>query len=266
MAKGTAIKARHQRSLTTILRALVAKQHAVALFNILRFCDRPVDFLKRYLARGGGVYPDAYTIKTPIGPVRITVFTPDDVMTINEIFFRLDYQVDNRPKIYVDFGSNVGISTLYWLSRNRENFVYCFEPLPQNVERLTINLAGFEDRYALQPVAVGETEGMVEFGWEPTGRYGGIGRDLASSMMVKCVDSNSEIRRILDKHGRIGVLKIDIESLEKELTVRIPQEDCEKIELMVIEKFFDENPHPATHALRWREPITRLERHSLNAG
>lgn len=260
MTRGKVLKATHQRSLKSVMNALVSKQHALALFNMFRLCDRPLDFLKRYLARSGGSYPDVYTVVTPIGPVKITVFTPDDIMTINEIFFRLDYKVGRERNICVDFGSNIGISTLYWLTRNKGNFVYCYEPLPQNIERLRDNLRGFEDRYELRPVAVGEHNGTVDFGWEPTGRYGGIDRNLDSTMSVECVDSNDQIRQILKQHGRIGVLKIDIESLEEELVVRIPSEECRNIDLILIEKSFRENPHPSTHVWSWREPITRLER------
>jgi FkbM family methyltransferase len=218
----SAPKASHRRSPAVIAKALISGNHLTALANIFRLCDRPVTFLRRRLARGGGTYPDLFNVKTPIGRVGITVFTPDDIMTVNEIFFRGDYPADTKKHVYVDFGSNVGISALHWLSRNPENFAYCFEPLPQNVEKFQKNVTAFADRLELNPVAVGFEDGEVEFAWEPTGRYGGIGMKFASKLQVPCVDSNAQIRRILDKHGRIGLLKIDIESLERELTDRIP--------------------------------------------
>jgi FkbM family methyltransferase len=261
VAAATEPRASHKRTPAIIATALVKEsgKHARALANIFRLCDRPATFLRRYL-RGGGTYPDRYTVKTPIGPVPITVFTPDDLMTINEIFFRGDYPGDTRERIYVDFGSNVGISTLFWLTRNARNFVYCYEPLPQNIERFRQNLAGFEEKFELHEVAVGIEDGEVEFGWEPTGRYGGIGLDFEKKIRVPCVDSNAQLSRILEKHGRIGVLKIDIESLERELTERILMEDAAKIDRIVVENKFPANPHAATHAMTWKRPITRFER------
>ncbi len=38
--------------------------------------------------------------------------------------------------VVVDFGSNIGISALYFLTRNQDIKVYLFEPVPQNILRL----------------------------------------------------------------------------------------------------------------------------------
>jgi FkbM family methyltransferase len=112
----------------------------------------------------------------------------------------------------------------------------------------------------LNPRAVGETDGKVEFGWEPSGRYGGIGKRFDKKLEVECIDSNRALREIIERHGRIGLLKIDIESFEREVTERIPRELAEKIDTIVIELKFDRNPHPATHEMTWRRPITTLRR------
>ena len=45
----------------------------------------------------------------------------------------------------VDFGSNIGISALYFLTRNPSVQVYLFEPVPSNIERLRENLKGYEN-------------------------------------------------------------------------------------------------------------------------
>jgi hypothetical protein len=133
-----------------------------------------LDFLSRYV-RNRGHYPADFRIRTPTGPVTLTAFTADDLLTINEIFFRGNYGDDQDAKVIVDFGSNIGISAAYFRSRNPDEFVYCHEPLPQNVERLRAHLKPFEGRYALNEFAVAMEDRTVEFGWEPTGRYRGIG-------------------------------------------------------------------------------------------
>jgi FkbM family methyltransferase len=121
-------------------------------------------------------------------------------------------------------------------------------------------LVKFAGRYHVDPRAVGEADGKVEFGWEPSGRYGGIGKTHDRRLEVECVDSNRALREIVARHGRIGLLKIDIESMEKEVTERIPRELAERIDTIVIELKFDRNPHPATHEMSWRRPITTLRR------
>lgn len=253
-------KASHKRSLHAVVNGLLSPRNVVAVIKIFGQCNRPIDFLRRYLSLGGGAYPVAFTISTPIGRVKATAFNADDVLTINEIFFRGDYGDSRKEEVIADFGSNVGLSALFFLSRNRRNFVYCFEPLPQNIERLKLNLKGFEDRCELNPVAVGLVDGNVEFGWEPTGRYGGIGRDLSNKIEVHCMDSNKALSRIADKHGRIDLLKIDIETLEQQVTERIPPELARKIGRITIEWQFQSNPQPTTHRMIWRRPITTLLR------
>ena len=252
-------KAHHKRSARAALQALVKPGNYTGLVKTFVNCSSPLDFLKRYL-RNAGDYPAQFRIRTPIGVVKLTAFFPDDVMTINEIFFRGDYGDDRKARVVVDFGSNIGISALYFLSRNPECSVYCFEPVAQNITRLKANLAGFEGRYVLREVAVATADGNVEFGCEPTGRYGGIGKKTLETIVVPAVDSNRALADILERHDRIDLLKIDIEELEYPITARITDEIAQRIGRIVIENHFPANPLPATHTMTYTRPITTLRR------
>ncbi len=178
------------------------------------------------------------------------MYSPDDVQTINEIYLRKDYYFEGVHKTVVDFGSNIGISALYFLSRTKDAFVYCFEPLLQNTERLNENLASYRDHFHLSEVAVGERNEIVSFGWEPTGRYGGVNRETDRTITVPCVDSNEQLQAIVDRHQRIDLLKIDIETLESVVTKRIPVELARKIGNIVVEYPFKDNPLPTTHRMK----------------
>lgn len=241
------------------VRAVLRSSNYSALWKIFALCGQPLDFLKRYLGRAAS-YPAVFDIRTPVGIIKVHVFTADDVLTVNEIFFRGDYGSGKGERIFVDFGSNIGISTLFFLSRAAQNYVYCFEPLAQNIERLKINLAPFEHRYALQEAAVAEHDGSVEFGWEPTGRYGGIGSSIGEMITVPALDSNRVLHDIIEERGQIDLLKIDIEMLEDELTRRIPDADAERIERIAVELRFPDNPLPRTHRMAYVRPITTLSR------
>jgi FkbM family methyltransferase len=241
------------------VRAILKPANYSGVLKTLRGCSSPMDFLRRYVLKSGK-YPVKFHIQTPIGAVSPTAFLPDDILTINEIFFRADYGDDRDARTVVDFGSNIGISALYFLSRNRECRVYCFEPLAQNVERLKVNLIGFEDRYELQEMAVATDDGVVEFGWEATGRYGGIGRPGLPTISVPAVDSNRVLKEIIKVRGEIDLLKIDIEELEYELTARIPSEIATRVRRIVVEQRFRANPLAATHRISYKHPITTFER------
>jgi FkbM family methyltransferase len=237
------------RELRSMVRAPFRKRHYIAASRMLSTYVHPVDSVARYLFIGFGEYPHLSLVNSPAGVLELNTYSWHDMLTINEIFCRLDYRSDSTDKIFVDFGSNIGISAAYFLSRSKDSYAYLFEPLRFNIERLRKNLQPFEGRYTLSEVAVGPSEGTVEFGWEETGRYGGVGMETGNSVSVRCVDSNKVLEGILAKHGRIDVLKIDIETLEEAVTTRIPLEIAKKIKKVYVEYAFASNPLSRTHRM-----------------
>ena len=101
------------------------------------------------------------------------------------LFCRWDYRIDPSDRVVVDFGSNIGISALYFhfLTHAPESFVYCFEPLPLNCERLKRTLKNYADRYYLSATAVAPYEGKANFSYEATGRYGSIGTKFPQQLL-----------------------------------------------------------------------------------
>jgi FkbM family methyltransferase len=136
------------------------------------------------------------------------------MLTLNEVFCRNDYPADSSLRVVLDVGSNIGISALYFLTRNRHSRCYLFEPSPNNVHRLRRQLAPFEGRYELAECAVADRDGEVTFGVEPTGRYGGIDVETGQSITVACRHINGVLAEILEKEGSIDIIKIDTEGAE----------------------------------------------------
>ena len=110
---------------------------------------------------------------------------------------------------------------------------------------------------------------MVEFGVEPTGRYGGVGIAGMETIQVACRDAIRVLTEILDAHGRIDVLKIDIEALEKEILLGLPERILRKIRKIFIEQSFDRNPllglfdyeqHGSVARFRLREQVPGAQR------
>jgi FkbM family methyltransferase len=118
-----------------------------------------------------------------------------------------------------------------------------------NVSRLKDNLKTFDGRFFLHECAVGLKDGTVEFGWEDTGRYGGIGLKKEHSTIVESADSNEILRKIIVAHGQIDILKIDIENFERELVERIPDDVAQRIDRLYVEFNFKNNPLSRTHRL-----------------
>lgn len=223
-----------KRKWKRILTAAWQKHHYVALGNILRLSGEPLTFLQRYVF-GGGEYPFRPRVTTPVGSVAAFCKCRDDVMTVNEIFYRLDYEVDEDFRTVVDIGSNIGLSALYFLTRNPDSFAYLFEPNPANHDGLKENLRDYRARYRLDTAAVARENGKARFGTEPTGRYGRIEGVRDAYIDVETKAMGDVLRSIIGERGGIDVLKIDTEGSEEELVKAIPEDLLPKIKLILCE-------------------------------
>ncbi len=225
----------YQRTKKGIFSAFFKKQFYIAFINIFRYFYSPLEVFLEYLFRSGS-YPREIFLKTPIGKQKMTLFCSDDMITAVECFGKLDYRAGRNISCVVDFGSNIGISALYFLTRNPKVKVYLYEPLPRNIERLKENLHGFENRYELDPVAVGLENGICSFGCEPTGRYGGLNKsEMKNQVDVQVKNANEIVRDILNKNPTIDILKIDIEGLEEDVINNLPPELLKKIDRIYAE-------------------------------
>jgi FkbM family methyltransferase len=215
-----------------------------------------------FFARGS--YPYDCQVRTPRGLVTVSLDSFHDMLTVNEIFCREDYAVGPELQTVVDIGSNIGVSALYFLTRNTDARVWLFEPNPRNAERLRHNLAGYEQRYVLEEKAVADFTGTTEFGVEDSGRYGGIGRDFGDKIQVDCVHVNDVLARVLDETGSIDVLKLDTEGYELATVKAIERGYVERIRHVYFE--FDQNPgpvHPDLFDSRYRNQTIRLTNRRL---
>jgi len=231
------------REISRILKATAGRHHYVALGNMFKNYPSSIGNLFRYLT-AKGAYPYEIQIRTPTGLVRPVLYSHHDLLTVNEIFCRLDYPADQSINVVVDIGSNIGISALYFLSRNSKSRVHLFEPDPKNIVKLRKTLEGFEDRYSLTESAVSDSKGTVEFGVEETGRYGGIGVEGGESIRVQCLHVNDVLKEVLSKETFVDVLKIDTEGVEIQTVLAIAPEYLKRIRRIYIEATPKEKIHP----------------------
>jgi len=247
------------RDMRKIFASVLQRRHYVAVRNMFRLYENPSQMLRQYLT-GSGVYPYIVRVKTPMSWIELNLYSPHDLLTVNEIFCRDDYHADSSDKVVVDFGSNIGISAAYFLTRGPETFTYLFEPLPANIARLKENLRRFAGRFKLEEVAVGPHDGEVNFGWEETGRYGGVDAAFERTIRVTCRNSNSILKEIIAIHGHIDILKVDIETLEEVVIRSLPETLVDNINKLYVEYPFHDNPLAATHTHRQYGSIAQFTR------
>jgi len=251
-----------QRRIKRVLEAPFIARNYISLWNIVRLTKNPIRICCRYIFNSGD-YPFTVISYTPMGPLSLELYSFHDMRTFNEIFCRGDYPCQASDQVIVDFGSNIGISAAYFLSRSSQAIAYLFEPLPSNVSRLHRNLKRFKGRYLLSEIAVGLEDAEVDFGWEETGRYGGVGLRIGNSIKVRSFDSNRILTDIIARHGRIDILKIDIESLEQDVTERIPSVLVKRIGKIFVEYPIIINPFEETHRMARRYWFRQFFPHSV---
>jgi FkbM family methyltransferase len=231
------------RSMKDFLIAAVQRQHYIALINMSKLYPKFSLNLWRYLT-GRGHYPYDMEVRTPLGLISMRLYSHHDLLTANEIFCRQDYFADASVRHVIDVGSNIGISALYFLSRNGHSKCTLYEPDPRNIEKLKRNLRGFEDRYRLVQSAVSDHAGQVVFGIEATGRYGAIGLNTGESIIVTCMHINEVVRDALREASQIDILKIDTEGAEIQTVDAIEPELLQSISTIYLEAQPSRDLHP----------------------
>ena len=225
-----------QHSFKSFSAALFEKSFYLAFANIFIFFKSPLKVLFCYVFEIGN-YPQRFFIRTPLGLQGVEIFSHSDLITLVECFGKLDYIAPRDISVVVDFGSNIGISALYFLTRNKDIKVYLFEPVPQNILRLKGNLKGFESRYILRECAVGLDRGQFNFSCDETGRYGGLIKGGTSHfsqsdqkiISVKVIPANQILEEILCEHEFLDILKIDVEGYENKILNHLSLENISHI-------------------------------------
>ena len=217
-----------RRRLRAVRRKLLDGSNYRAIPRFFEVHHHPVSvLLDDVFSRGR--YPRTMGIKTPMGPLTVRLFSSADLSTLNLVFCRQDYLAPDGLKVAIDVGSNIGLSSLYWLTRTADAFVYCFEPAPTSHERLVQNLGAFAGRFDARCAAVSNFSGTARLGIESSGVNSSLERPSEVSVECQVVHINDILERALAKHGRIDVLKIDSEGHEARTLEAIPPEYWERI-------------------------------------
>jgi FkbM family methyltransferase len=134
-------------------------------------------------------------------------------------------------RVVVDIGSNIGLSSLYWLTRTRDSYVYCYEPAPPSYERLLQNLQPFAGRFTPHHVAVSDFRGIARFGMEPSGVNSSLEPKKRAVEFVDCrvLHINDALEAAMVQHGRVDVLKLDSEDHEFRSLVAIAPDFWDRI-------------------------------------
>lgn len=202
-----------RRSLAVVFERLRDIHNYKAFLRFLVVHPRPFSAMREEVF-SKGIYPRIVPLRTPTGTCNAQLYSPADLSTLNLIFCRQDYYAPENTRIVVDIGANIGLSALYWLTRNNESTVYCYEPAPVSHERMLRNLNRYEGRVVAHRVAVSNFAGVARLGLEESGVYSSLDLQTDNSVECQVVHVNDVLEGVLKTHGVVDVLKIDSEGHE----------------------------------------------------
>jgi FkbM family methyltransferase len=174
--------------------------------------------------------------------------------------------VDIQPKVIFDVGANIGAAAVYFAARYPEAKVYCFEPLPENIELLRKNVAPFGDRVTVIPVGLGETPGSFTYRLsdDPANFGGGTFHN------VGCADGDTvelPVTTLTDfcreqRIDKIDVMKIDTEGAEASIIAGTPPALLADVQVVLgelhgVDDWKVMQALTPTHDLAYEKPIGR---------
>jgi len=121
-----------------------------------------------------------------------------------------------RPKVILDIGANIGLTTLYFALTYPDSRVYCFEPLPENLELLRRNVAILGERAVVVPEGLSDREAVLTYTYsdDPRNFGGGFTNSDSGRRTVQLhVTTLSKVCRGLGVSS-VDLIKLDAEGSE----------------------------------------------------
>jgi FkbM family methyltransferase len=141
-----------------------------------------------------------------------------DVDLVKMIFeARCMYQLPAtvNPAMIFDCGANIGMTAACFAMSYPNAQIYCFEPLPENLELLSENLAQFGERIRIMPFGLSENVGSFTYNMSanPNSFGGGtfckVGGDDERAVELP-------VRTVGDVMDELGIKKVDLFKLDTE--------------------------------------------------
>jgi FkbM family methyltransferase len=177
-------------------------------------------------------------VRTPVGKIRIALRNFESTKTLFSVFCRRDYATPKYPAVVLmDVGANIGITSLYFVSRNRANRAICFEPDRANVDILTRNLLQFADRTEVRVCALATSAGTTTFYRAEDGKYSSLIQSERACLPdpVECRVFSEALRAVISEATIPIVVKLDVEGLEPDLVRSVEWEHFPRVHRLVCE-------------------------------
>lgn len=205
-----------RRDISIFIKRIFSLENYKAIINFNKVHEQPFKSIYQEIF-SLGKFPRKIKFNAPTGKQEIEIYSSADFSTFNLIFCRQDYYIPKKLEVVVDIGSNIGLSSIYWLTRNSYSKVYCFEPSTINFKRLEKNLEFFKTRCFLNNFAVSSYSGTGFLNLDKNGVYSSLTNndfDYTGKEKVNIANINKCLEKILNENKEIDILKVDNEGEE----------------------------------------------------
>ena len=155
----------------------------------------------------------------------------------DDVFIKKIYGVEfvQNPKLIVDCGANIGITSLYFKLKYPKVKLICFEPSTLAFSYLTKNLSKFDrDCQLYNQALVGDKRARAKLAGNPAHPSPNLadGEKIGEYEEVNCTRLSDK----LPKKTKIDLLKIDIEGMETEVISELAKSrHLENVQQAIIE-------------------------------
>jgi len=159
-----------------------------------------------------------------------------DIATFYQCIYHKEYDIDfnGEPKVIVDLGANIGLTSVFFKSKYKDAKIIAVEPESSNFMMLQKNLKNYTDTNTYKAGVWNKNANLV-IEDKGLGHYGFVVRETES----KTENSFEAIslQQIIEENeiDTIDILKIDIEGSEKKLMDESAHLWLPKVNVLIIE-------------------------------
>ncbi len=147
-----------------------------------------------------------------------------DIPTFNQVFMSqaYDFETSDDPKVIIDAGANIGLTSIYFANKYPESKIIAIEPEINNYEMLKKNVASYSNVITINAALWSENE-KIDLIDPGRGHWGFMTQPEEHQEEFLGKTSHKvqgmTIDKIMENHSleKIDILKIDIEGAEREV-------------------------------------------------
>jgi FkbM family methyltransferase len=212
---------------------------SVEIKSWLKLCNN-VGFVQGSLLFSKLKRQSVENLTVPKMPVKFSLRpNTSDIPNFYQIFIGNEYEINLpfEPKSIIDGGANIGLATIYLKSKFPDAKVVCVEPDEDNFQALTNNVKDLEDVISLKGGLWHSKTRLSISDKHESGKWGMIVEEPKDGDKNETLTETFTIDEIMEIAGleQIDLLKLDIETAERELFSKNFQSWLPKTKAIIIE-------------------------------